>query len=65
MIVGITAFVLILCNGIILGQARPGRRDLAEDRLLRRRCSPAPGMAFSGFLRQSRYTEGRKPPGVI
>ena len=43
MIVGITAFVLILCNGIILGKPRAGRRDLARDRLLRRRCSRRSG----------------------
>ena len=65
MIVGITAFVLILCNGIILGRPGARRRDLAQDRLPRRAARLRSGMAFSGFLRQSRYTEGRKPPGVI
>ena len=64
MIVGITAFVLILCNGIILG--RPG--DSVEISLkigYLVALLACLGMAFSGFLRQSRYTEGRKPPGVI
>ena len=64
MVVGITAFVLVLCNGVILG--RPG--DTVEIGL-----EPGYlvallaciGMAASGFLRQARYTEGRKPPGVI
>ena len=64
MVVGITAFVLVLCNGVILG--RPG--DSVEITL-----EPGYGvallacaaMAASGFLRQSRYTEGGKPPGVI
>ena len=64
MIVGITAFVLILCNGIILG--KPG--DSVEISLkigYLVALLACLGMAFSGFLRQSRYTEGRKPPGVI
>ncbi len=64
MVVGITAFVLVLCNGVILG--RPG--DSVEISLevgypiALLACA---GMAASGFVRQSRYTEGRKPPGVI
>ena len=64
MVVGITAFVLILCNGVILG--RPG--DSVEISLevgypiALLACA---GMAASGFVRQARYTEGRKPPGVI
>ena len=64
MVVGITGFVLILCNGVILG--RPG--DSVEISLqlgypvALLACA---AMAASGFVRQSRYTEGRKPPGVI
>lgn len=64
MVVGITTFVLILCNGVILG--RPG--DSVEISLQigylvgLLACA---GMAASGFVRQSRYKTGRKPPGVI
>ena len=65
MIVGITAFVLILCNGIILG--RPG--DSVEISLKigylvgaarLRRAWPSAATCASRC-----YTEGRKPPGVI
>ncbi len=64
MIVGITAFVLILCNGIILG--RPGDSvDISLKIGYLIGLLACLGMAFSGYLRQSRYTEGRKPPGVI
>jgi hypothetical protein len=64
MIVGIVAFVLILCNGIILG--KPG--DSVEISLkigYLVGLLACLGLAASGFLRQSLYTEGRKPPGVI
>ncbi len=68
MVVGITVFVLILCNGIILG--RPKAADgssieisLQVGYLVALIASLA--LAASGFLRQARYTEGRKPPGVI
>jgi hypothetical protein len=65
MIVGITAFVLILCNGFILG--RPGE----PDSLITLEIGwfvgllGSIGMAISGYLRQAFYTEGRKPPGVL
>ncbi len=64
MVVGITCFVLVLCNGVILG--RPG--DTVEITLelgYLVALLACVGMAASGFVRQSRYTEGRKPPGVI
>ena len=64
MVVGITCFVLILCNGIVLG--RPG--DSVEISLeigYPVALLACVGMAASGFIRQARYTEGRKPPGVI
>lgn len=64
MIVGITAFVLILCNGIILG--RPGESvEISLEIGYLVALLACLGMAFSGFLRQARYTQGRKPPGVI
>ena len=64
MVVGITCFVLVLCNGVILG--RPGDSveiSLQIGYLVALLACVA--MASSGFVRQSRYTEGRKPPGVI
>jgi hypothetical protein len=64
MIVGITAFVLILCNGIILG--RPGDSvdiGLAVGYYLALVASA--GMLVAGYLRQAFYTSARKPPGVI
>jgi len=64
MIVGITGFVLILCNGIILGKPDPGIEISLKIGYLVGMLACL-GMAASGFLRQSRYTQGRKPPGVI
>ena len=64
MIVGITAFVLIICNGIILG--RPGDSvdiGLAIGYFVAILASL--GMAVCGYLRQAVYTEGRRPPGSL
>jgi hypothetical protein len=68
MIVGITAFALILVNGIILG--RPGgddphNVDLSIEigywvGLVGSLC-----IAFGGFVRQAQGIRGRKPPGVL
>jgi hypothetical protein len=62
-IVGLTAFVLIFCNGVVFG--KPGEPDAAISfeigwflGLL-----AAAGIALSGFLRQLEGA-GRKPPGV-
>ena len=65
MIVGITAFVLILCNGVILG--KPGDPDTT--------ISMGPGwfvgaaaclgLLAAGFLRQALHTDAKKPPGVL
>jgi hypothetical protein len=64
MVVGITSLVLILCNGIILGKPDPGIEiSLSIGYLVG--LLACVGMTVSGFLRQSIYTEGRKPPGVI
>jgi hypothetical protein len=64
MIVGIAAFVLVLCNGVILG--RPG--DSVDISLqwgypIALLCCGA--MAVSGFMRQSRHSDAKKPPGVM
>ncbi len=64
MLVGITAFVLILCNGVILGRPGDSVAITLEFGYLVALLSCV-AMAASGFVRQSRYTEGRKPPGVI
>jgi len=64
MIVGATAFVLILCNGIILG--RPG--DSVEIGLgigYFVALIASAGLLVAGYLRQAFYTSARKPPGVI
>jgi hypothetical protein len=64
MIVGITAFVLIICNGIILG--RPGDSvDISLKIGYFVGILASLGMAFCGYLRQAVYTEGKKPPGVL
>jgi hypothetical protein len=64
MIVGITAFVLILCNGIILG--RPGDSveiGLGVGYFVALIASAA--MLVAGYLRQAVYGDPRKPPGTI
>ena len=64
MIVGITAFVLILCNGIILG--RPGDSvDIGLGIGYFVGLLAAAGMLGAGYLRQAVYGTDRKPPGVI
>ncbi|MBN1529567.1 MAG: hypothetical protein JW895_10935 [Thermoleophilaceae bacterium] len=64
MIVGMTAFVLILCNGIILG--RPGDSvDIGLGIGYFVGLLAAAGMLAAGYLRQAFYTTARKPPGVI
>lgn len=64
MIVGITAFVLILCNGIILG--RPGDSvDIGLGIGYFVGLLGASGMMIAGYLRQAVYDEVRKPPGVL
>ncbi len=64
MIVGITAFVLILCNGIILG--RPGDSvDIGLGIGYFVGLIASAGMLVAGYLRQSVYGDARKPPGVI
>jgi hypothetical protein len=64
MIVGIVSFMLILCNGIILG--RPGDSvdiGLGIGYLVALLASL--GLLAAGYLRQAVYTSARKPPGVI
>jgi hypothetical protein len=64
MIVGITAFVLILCNGIILG--RPGDSvDIGLGIGYFVGLIAATGMMIAGYVRQAVYEGVRKPPGVL
>jgi hypothetical protein len=64
MIVGIVAFVLILCNGIILGRPDPGIEvGLAIGYFVALLTSI--GLLVAGYLRQAIYTTARKPPGVL
>jgi xanthine/uracil permease len=64
MVVGITAFVLILCNGIILGKPDPGIEISLNYGYFVGLLACA-GMFVSGYLRQALYTDARKPPGVL
>ena len=64
MIVGIVAFVLILCNGIILGRPDPGIEvGLGIGYFVALIASL--GLLAAGYLRQAVYATARKPPGVI
>ena len=64
MIVGMTAFVLILCNGVILG--RPGDSvDIGFGIGYFVGLLASIGMLVAGYLRQALYSSVRKPPGVI
>jgi hypothetical protein len=64
MIVGITAFVLILCNGIILGKPQPGI-EIGLDIGYFVAMLATLGMGVAGYLRQAIYEDARKPPGVL
>jgi hypothetical protein len=64
MIVGIVAFILILCNGIILG--RPGDSvDIGLDIGYFVALLASLGLLAAGYLRQAVYETARKPPGVV
>jgi hypothetical protein len=64
MLVGMTAFALILCNGIILGKPEPGTGvSLAVGWFVGLIASV--GLMAAGFLRQALHGDVRKPPGVL
>jgi hypothetical protein len=64
MIVGITAFALIICNGIILG--RPGDSvDIGLGVGYWVALLAALGLLAAGYLRQSVYGDPKKSPGTI
>jgi hypothetical protein len=64
MVVGITALVLILCNGIILGKPAP-KIEVSLQYGYFVGLLACVGMFVSGYLRQAVYTSARKPPGVL
>ena len=62
-IAGITAFILILCNGIILGKPKPSIA-ISLDFGYFIALLGAVGLMAAGYLRQSVYGDN-KPPGVL
>jgi hypothetical protein len=63
-IAGITAFILILANGVILGKPKPSIGiSLAVGYFVGLLASV--GLLVAGYLRQAVYTSARKPPGVL
>ena len=68
MIVGITTFILILCNGIILGRPKEGSTpsvDISLSYGYLIALLGAAGMLVCGYLRQAVYEVAKKPPGVL
>ncbi len=65
MVVGIVAFVLILCNGIVLGRPGEDSVDIGLGVGYFVALLAAAGMFVAGYLRQSLYGDQRKPPGVL
>jgi len=64
MIVGVTAAVLILLNGIILG--KPGDTvEIGFQIGYFVALVAALGISAGGYLRQAGYVRGRKPPGTL
>jgi hypothetical protein len=65
MVVGITALVLILCNGIILGKPGSPASEVSLNYGYLVGIVACIGLFVSGYLRQAVYTDARKPPGVL
>jgi hypothetical protein len=65
MIVGMTAFVLVLLNGIVLG--KPGGPDSEIQLKIGWFVGllGSAGICAAGILRQAEQARGRKPPGVL
>ena len=64
MIVGMTCFVLILCNGVILGRPEPNI-DISLSYGWFVGLLATGGLIASGYLRQAFYGQTRKPPGTL
>ena len=60
-VVGIVAFIIILCRGVIFG--RPGSVEIGLSYGYGLALLAALGISFAGLLRQSESVE-KKPPGV-
>jgi hypothetical protein len=69
MIVGMITFILILCNGIILGKPKnPGGSGSVEISLeygYLVALLGSVGLVVAGYLRQAVYSKAKKPPGVL
>jgi hypothetical protein len=65
MIVGMTYFLLILCNGIILGKPGAPEGEISYAIGYPVALLGAAGIAAGGLFRQAVYARGRKPPGVL
>jgi hypothetical protein len=65
MVVGITALILILCNGIILGKPGSPASEVSLNYGYFVAILACAGMFASGYLRQAVYSTARKPPGVL
>ena len=65
MIVGITAFVLILCNGVVLGKPGEVPAEVSFKYGYFVGLLACIGLLVAGYLRQALYTDARKPPGVL
>jgi hypothetical protein len=64
MIVGMIAFVLILCNGVILGKPEPNIEiSFSYGYLVALLASV--GLLVAGYIRQAFHTDAKKPPGVL
>jgi len=64
MIVGIAAFILVLCNGVILGKPEQ-KIEIGFQWGYPIALLAALGMAVCGFIRQAYYVDAKKPPGTI
>jgi hypothetical protein len=65
MIVGISYFVLILCNGVILGKPGEPEGEISYAIGYVVGLLGAVGITVGGVVRQAFYDRERKPPGVI
>jgi len=64
MLVGMAAFGLILCNGLVLGKPEPGT-GVSLDVGWYVALLASIGLMLAGFLRQALHSDVRKPPGVL
>ena len=68
MITGMAAFVLILCNGIILGRPEDptaGKIDISLQIGYFVGLLAAAGLLVGGLSAPGGYTQARKPPGTL